>query len=99
MQEDSTQHAEQDSRSPQHNGRARDPFCVARADCLGDLAHAAGVDTHTRDALSEIGDRAVQPINPNPAGPSHTAMALVRIIPIARFTTVEQPISAEDFRI
>ena len=39
------------------------------------------------------------PINPNPSGPSNSAMALVRMIPMAMFTTDEPPIKAEDFRI
>ena len=40
-----------------------------------------------------------KPINPKPAGPSSTAMALVRTIPMAMLTTDEPPIMAEDFRI
>ena len=40
-----------------------------------------------------------RPINPTPDGPSNIAIALVRTIPMAMFTTEEPPITAEDFKI
>ena len=39
------------------------------------------------------------PSKPTPAGPSNTAIALIRIIPIATFSTDDPPINADDLRI
>jgi hypothetical protein len=40
--------------------RASDPLIFARADGLGNLAHAAALDPHASQTLGQIGDRTVK---------------------------------------
>jgi hypothetical protein len=74
---------------------AASPEATASAICLTPLLPMPA--PATLRAMSVIEPN--RPIRPMPAGPSSTAITLVRTMPTATLTTVAAPISVVDLRI
>src|SRR6266480_2030924 len=66
--QNSSQRSQEDRCSSQHSGGLRDPLCVVRTGCLGNLTYTTAVDAQTSNALGKVDDRSVEAKQSEPGG-------------------------------